>query len=128
MNKITNSLLCFISSIALTSSVTAGATAAPLPGGDAVFNPYWEGVTDNPFREKLGVPLVDGGFRREGFNLWDPSIIKVGETYHLFASCWPSTDFNKWKESYIVRATSKNLLGPYEFVEEVFRSRGGDYF
>jgi len=84
--------------------------------------------TDNPLKAKLGLPLRDGGFQREGFNLWDPSIIKVGDTYHLFTSCWPSENFNAWKSSYIVRGTSKNLLGPYTFAGEVFRPRPGDFF
>jgi len=84
--------------------------------------------TDNPLKAKLGLPLRNGGFQREGFNLWDPSIIKVGDTYHLFASCWPSANFNAWKSSYIVRGTSKNLLGPYTFAGEVFRPRPGDFF
>ena len=84
--------------------------------------------TDNPLKAKLAEPLRNGGFRREGFHLWDPSIIKVGDTYHLFASCWPSENFHLWKSSYIVRATSKNLLGPYSFAGEVFRPRPGDFF
>ena len=84
--------------------------------------------TDNPLKAKLGLPLRKGGFAREGFNLWDPSIIKVGDTYHLFASCWSSENFNAWKTSFIVRGTSKNLLGPYIFAGEVFRPRPGDFF
>ena len=84
--------------------------------------------TDNPLKAKLGLPLRNGGFTRKGFNLWDPSIIKVGDTYHMFASCWTSENFNAWKTSFIVRGTSKNLLGPYTFAGEVFRPRPGDFF
>ena len=84
--------------------------------------------TDNPLKAKLGSPLRKGGFERKGFNLWDPSIIKVGDTYHLFASCWTSENFNAWKTSFIVRGTSKTLLGPYTFTGEVFRPRPGDFF
>jgi arylsulfatase A-like enzyme len=84
--------------------------------------------TDNPLKAKLGSPLRNGGFARKGFNLWDPSIIKVGDTYHLFASCWTSENFNAWKTSFIVRGTSKTLLGPYTFAGEVFRPRPGDFF
>jgi hypothetical protein len=84
--------------------------------------------TDNPLKAKLGYPLRDGGFARKGFNLWDPSIIKVGDTYHMFASCWTSENFNAWKTSFIVRGTSKTLLGPYTFAGEVFRPRPGDFF
>ena len=84
--------------------------------------------TDNPLKAKLGLPLRNGGFARKGFNLWDPSIIKVGDTYHMFASCWTSDNFNAWKTSFIVRGTSKTLLGPYTFAGEVFRPRPGDFF
>jgi len=84
--------------------------------------------TDNPLKAKLGLPLRNGGFARKGFNLWDPSIIKVGDTYHMFASCWTSEDFSAWKTSFIVRWTSKTLLGPYAFAGEVFRPRPGDFF
>ena len=84
--------------------------------------------TDNPLKAKLGYPLRDGGFMRKGFNLWDPSIIQVGDTYHMFASCWNSENFSAWKTSFIVRGTSKNLLGPYTFAGEVFRPRPGDFF
>jgi len=84
--------------------------------------------TDNPLKAKMGRPLPDGGFRREGFHLWDPSIIKVGDTFHMFASCWPSENFGAWKSSHIIRGTSKNLLGPYTFAGEVFRPRPGDFF
>lgn len=76
----------------------------------------------------MGLPKKNSGFARKGFHLWDPSIIKVGDTYHLFASCWPDDDFQKWKQSYVIRATSKNLLGPYEYVEDVLHPRPGDYF
>ena len=84
--------------------------------------------TDNLLKAKLGLPLRKGGFERKGFNLWDPSIIKVGDTYHMFTSCWTSENFNAWKTSFIVRGTSKNLLGPYAFAGEVFRPRPGDFF
>ena len=76
------------------------------------FRPYSAEPTDNPLKKIMGLPQKDGGFAREGFHLWDPSIVKVGDTYHLFASCWPNDDFQKWKQSFVVRATSKNLLGP----------------
>ena len=58
----------------------------------------------------------------------DPSIIKVGDTYHMFASCWPNDDFQKWKQSHVVRAISKNLLGPYDYVEDVLLPRPGQFF
>ncbi len=66
--------------------------------------------------------VKNGGFRMAGYNLWCPSIIKVGDTYHMFASRWPYTppSLSGWlKQSEIVRATSKNLYGPYNFEEVV---------
>jgi beta-xylosidase len=94
------------------------------------------GSTDNPLLEKMGRPSKAGGFSREGFHLWDPSIIKVGDTWHLFASCWPSgktadvgrDTFNDWKKSYVIRAVSKDLLGPYTYVEDVLHPRPGKFF
>ncbi|MDF7822773.1 glycoside hydrolase family protein [Pontiellaceae bacterium B12227] len=96
--------------------------------GTEPFKPYSEGPTDNPLLQKMGLPKKGGGFVREGFHLWDPSIVKVGDTYHLFASCWPNDDFQKWKQSYAVRASSKNLLGPYTYVEDVLLPRPGNFF
>lgn len=99
------------------------------PGSPAVFTSYdADGeVKGNPFRARLGKPLAGGGFRLDSYHLWDPSVIKVGDQYHLFASCW-SGDFSNWKQSYIIRAVSDNLLGPYEFAGEVFRARGEGFF
>src|SRR4051812_5965185 len=34
--------------------------------------------------------IKKGGFRMDDFVLWCPSVIKVGDTYHLFASRWPA--------------------------------------
>jgi hypothetical protein len=122
MKKTTTLALAgFILSATISIALQANATEKP-------FQPYATQPTDNPLKAKLGLPLRDGGFRREGFNLWDPSIIKVGDTYHMFASCWPSENFSLWKSSFIIRATSKNLLGPYTFAGEVFRPRPGDFF
>ncbi len=30
--------------------------------------------------------VKNGGFKMEGYILWCPSVIKVGNTYHMFAS------------------------------------------
>jgi hypothetical protein len=68
-----------------------------------------------------------GGFKREGYILWCPTVIKVGDTYHMFASSWPEQyGLGGWtKYSEIIRATSKNLLGPYQFDEVVIQKREG---
>jgi hypothetical protein len=61
----------------------------------------------------------------EGYILWCSSVIKVGDTYHLFASRWPAEfGLGGWtKYSECVRATSKTLLGPYQFKEVVLEKR-----
>lgn len=69
----------------------------------------------------------ENGFKMDGYILWCPSVIKVGDTYHLFASRWPEKyGLAGWTTySEIVRATSKNLLGPYVFQEVVIKKRAG---
>ncbi len=32
----------------------------------------------------------DGGLKLSQYFLWCPSVIKVGNTYHMFASAWPA--------------------------------------
>lgn len=77
----------------------------------------------NPLRDALGPIPANAVFEMEGYSLWDPSLIKVGDTYHLFCSRWPKADDHSfdsgWKRSHVIRATSKNLFGPYEFEEVV---------
>ena len=91
-----------------------------------------EGILNGQaFAERLQPAPVASGFRMEGYWLWDGSVIKVGDTYHLFASRWPKghpfpEDYRQ--HSQIVRATSKNPLGPYEFQEVVLSGRGGSYW
>jgi len=69
--------------------------------------------------------IKNGGFKMEGYILWCPSVIKVGDTYHMFASRWPQEyGLAGWtKYSEIVRATSPNLYGPYTFQEVVIQKR-----
>jgi len=75
----------------------------------------------NDFREALLPVPQNAIFKMEGYYLWDPSVIKVKNTYHLFMSRWPMSDvFMKgWQKSQIIRATSKSLFGPYTFAEVV---------
>lgn len=65
----------------------------------------------------------------EGYILWCPTVIKVGDTYHMFASRWPEQyGLGGWtKYSEVVRATSKNLCGPYSFQEVVLQKREGQW-
>ena len=41
-------------------------------------------------KECLQPAVKKGGFALDGQILWCPSVIKVGDTYHLFASRWPA--------------------------------------
>jgi hypothetical protein len=71
----------------------------------------------------------DGGLKLSQYFLWCPSVIKVGDTYHMFASAWPAeVGMAGWtKYSRVIRATSKNLLGPYKFEEVVLEKREGEW-
>src|SRR5215204_5607419 len=78
-------------------------------------------------KEAMKPAVKNGGFKMEGYILWCPSVIKVGNTYHMFASRWPEQyGLAGWtKYSEIIRATSGNLYGPYEFQEVVIQKREG---
>jgi hypothetical protein len=70
----------------------------------------------NEFRDAMRPVPKDAVFRMKGYYLWDPSVIKVDDTYHLFTSRWPEAwGAEGWKRSQVIRATSKNLFGPYTF-------------
>ncbi|MDR3459201.1 MAG: glycoside hydrolase family protein [Verrucomicrobiae bacterium] len=70
-----------------------------------------------------------GGFAMEDYILWCASVIKVGDTYHMFASRWPAQyGLGGWsKYSECVRATSTNLYGPYTFQEVVLQKRTNNW-
>lgn len=73
----------------------------------------------------------NSGFRMEGYWVWCGSAIKVGSTYHLFASRWPKT--GPFPEGYrtnseIVRATSKSPSGPWKFEEVVIGERESKFW
>ena len=42
----------------------------------------------NPLKEAMGKPIYANRIYQEGFHCWDPALIKVGDTYHLFYSRW----------------------------------------
>ena len=76
------------------------------------------------------LPAVkNGGFRMDGYFIWCSSVIKVGDTYHMFASRWPAQyGMGGWtKYSECVRATSTNLIGPYTFQEVVLQKRTNNW-
>lgn len=80
-------------------------------------------------KDAMKPAVKNGGFKMEGYILWCPSVIKVGKTYHMFASRWPEQyGLAGWtKYSEIVRATSNNLYGPYTFQEVVIQKREGKW-
>src|ERR1035438_4041409 len=71
------------------------------------------------FKDCLLPAPKNGGFAMDGYILWCSSVIKVGDTYQMFASRWPlQYRLGGWtKYSECVRATSTNLFGPYQFQE-----------
>jgi hypothetical protein len=74
---------------------------------------------------------VESGFRMEGYWVWGGSMIKVGSTYHLFASRWiKRMDFPREYrfDSEIVRATSKSPTGPFKFEEVVIGERDSSFW
>jgi hypothetical protein len=74
---------------------------------------------------------VESGFKMDGYWVWCGSIIKVGSTYHLFASRWPKNGpFPEGyrKNSEIVRATAKSPIGPFKFEEVVIGERDPKYW
>jgi hypothetical protein len=77
------------------------------------------------FKDCLLPASKHGGFAMDDYILWCSSVIKVGDTYHMFASRWPlQYGLNGWtKYSECVRATSTNLYGPYQFQEVVLQKR-----
>lgn len=73
----------------------------------------------------------ESGFKMDGYWIWGGSMIKVGSTYHLFASRWKKT--GPFPEGYrlnseIVRATSKSPLGPFLFEEVVIGERNRSFW
>jgi hypothetical protein len=73
--------------------------------------------------------IKNGGFKMYGQIVWCSSMIKVGDTYHMFASAWPAEyGLAGWTtRSECVRATSTNLFGPYTFQEVVLQKRTNNW-
>ncbi len=80
----------------------------------------------------LGIVPREGGFRMEGYWVWDGSVIKAEDgRYHMFASRWPKQiAFHPgWMVySEVVRAVSDTPQGPFEFQEVVLPARGAEYW
>lgn len=74
---------------------------------------------------------AESGFRMDGYWVWGGSMIRVGSTYHLFASRWiKRMDFPREYrfDSEIVRATSKSPMGPFKFEEVVIGERDSSFW
>lgn len=89
-----------------------------------------------PLKDFLLPAPKNGGFAMDGYVLWCSSVIKVGDTYNMFASAWPghktatgwTYSLGDWtSQSECVRATSTNLFGPYQFQEVVLQKRPGEW-
>jgi hypothetical protein len=110
----------------LEAAAAVGAPAADKPIAVANAGEKREAAAaKSVFAESLLPAPKNGGFRMDDFMIWCASVIKVGETYHLFASRWPAQyEMAGWtKYSECVRATSTNLFGPYAFQEVVLQKR-----
>lgn len=100
--------------LVLITTTSMGATnepLRPLPAGITVTFP-----DSNPLRDALQPVPKDAIFKMPGYFLWDPSVIEVDGTYHLFASRWPEKEGMKgWFHSHVIHATAPALFGPYTF-------------
>lgn len=74
---------------------------------------------------------LESGFKMDGYWVWGGSVIKVGSTYHLFASRWKkSGPFPEGyrQDSEIVRAISDSPMGPFNFKEIIIGERDSSYW
>jgi hypothetical protein len=115
---LTNGIVCCVLIAALAAMANAAAPTEPAATA---------GAAGTSLRDSLRPAAKTGGLRMDGFFLWCSSVIKVGDTYHLFASRWPAEHgMGGWTNySECVRATSTDLLGPYTFQEVVLQKRPG---
>lgn len=105
-----------------TSSFAANTNSPPpLPAGKQ--------LETRSLKDCLQPAVKNGGFNWDGHILWCSSVIKVGGTYHMFASEWPAQyGLAGWtSHSECVRATSTNLFGPYTFQEVVLQKRADNW-
>jgi hypothetical protein len=123
MNRFSRPLLvatCL--SIFATAPVRGEPATAP---SQAASSPAAAHPAPKSLKDFLRPAVKDGGFKMDGYFVWCSSVVKVGDTYHLFASRWPfDKGMGGWtKYSECVRATSTTLAGPYTFEEVVLQKR-----
>ena len=83
----------------------------------------------NDFGYKAG--KVTKAFQLDGYYLWDCSVIKVGDKYHMFSSRWEEKRGFGWNwvfNSEVIHAVADKPEGPYEFKNVVLPRRGREYF
>jgi len=86
---------------------------------------------EKSIKDRIQPISINSGFKMEGYWVWCGSVIKVGSTYHMFASRWPKArefPVDYFHSSEIVRATSKSLVGPYEFQEVIIGERDSSFW
>lgn len=86
---------------------------------------------DKSFFERIQPIDKKSGFKMDGYWIWGGSVIKVGDEYNMFASRWPKDTlfpYDYREKSEIVRATSKKLIGPYEFQEVIIGERDSSFW
>ena len=99
---------------ALLAAMLISTQAQPVAETPATHDARYHG--ENSLRDALLPVPKSAVFKMAGYYLWDPSVVKVGDTYHLFVSRWPKTNgMNGWMKSDVVQAVSKSLFGPYVF-------------
>lgn len=84
-------------------------------------------ISQQSLWERLGPVEKGTGFKMDGYYVWDGSVLKVGDRYHLFASRWrkgTTFSFGYLRFSEIIRASSKTPEGPYTFQEVVISQQG----
>jgi hypothetical protein len=88
-----------------------------------------EKLEAHTLKDSLQPAIKNGGFKMDGQIVWCSSVIKVGDTYQMFASAWPAEfGLGGWtSHSECVRATSTNLFGPYTFQEVVLQKRTNNW-
>jgi hypothetical protein len=123
--KLRNPLL--YCAILAASIVTARAAEKNI--GLSLTNVAPEKLEARSLKDCLRPAIKNGGFKMYGQIVWCSSVIKVGDTYHMFASAWPAEyGLAGWTtRSECVRATSTNLFGPYTFQEVVLQKRTNNW-
>jgi hypothetical protein len=88
-----------------------------------------EKLEAHTLKDSLQPAIKNGGFKMDGQIVWCSSVIKVGDTYQMFASAWLAEfGLGGWtSHSECVRATSTNLFGPYTFQEVVLQKRTNNW-